>query len=164
MPAALQWLKCFEIDLLRYPILVVLGKSRTGKTEWAQTLFKKPLVLKVGTLTHFPEGMRSFKRGYHDAVILDDLRDMDFLVQHQDKVQGKYNSEVEFGSTPGGQCAYFRDLFAIPVVATANYSTRNINLLEEDDFLSNQENRILVHFPPSARPGGANDLSELTFI
>lgn len=150
VPAATSWLSGFKEDAWRYPLLVVLGKSRTGKTEWAQTLFKQPLVLKVGKLEHFPEGMRAFKRGYHDGVVLDDLRDLQFLVDHQDKLQGKYNSSVEFGSTPGGQCAYFRDLYAVPVVATANYSTKHHNLLDDDDFLGHPENRVVVHWPPPA--------------
>ena len=92
--------------------------------------------------------MRSFSRGIHDAVILDDIRDFQFLVDHQDKLQGKYNAEVEFGSTPGGQLAYFKDLWAVPFVATANFSTANSHLLEQDDFLKNEGNRVLLKFPP----------------
>jgi len=149
VPEAKAWLALFRKDALRYPVLVVLGKSRTGKTEWAQSLFKNPLVLKIGLLEHFPDQMRRFKRGFHDGVVLDDLRDLRFLVSHQEKVQGKYNALVEFASTPGGQLSYSLDLFATPVVATANYSTKNLGLLENDDFLSNGENRVLVHFPPA---------------
>ena len=148
VPDAEAWLQTFADDQLRYPVLVVLGKSHTGKTEWAQTLFQQPLVLKVGTLEHFPDGMRAFRRGFHDGVVLDDLRDLRFLVNHQDKLQGKYNAAVEFGSTPGGQCAFFRDLFAVPVVATANYSTEHLDLLQTDDWLGNSRNRVVVNFPP----------------
>ena len=39
--------------------------------------------------------------------------------------------------TPGGQCAYERDLFAIPIVATINDTTANLHLLHSDDWLSN---------------------------
>ena len=144
------WLETFKADRLRYPLLVVLGQSLTGKTEWAQTLFRNPLVVKIGCLEHFPETMRAFDRKKHDGLILDDLRDLQFLVAHQDKIQGKYNSEVEFASTPGGGLAYWRDLFAVPVIATCNYSTENLKLLEHDDFLSNAANRTLVRFPPPA--------------
>ena len=44
------------------------------------------------------------------------MRDLRFLVDHQDKVQGKYSELVEFASTPGGELAYGKDLFAVPVV------------------------------------------------
>ncbi len=49
VPQAEEWLKLFEVDALRYPIMVVLGPSRTGKTEWARSLFKNLLELKIGT-------------------------------------------------------------------------------------------------------------------
>ena len=83
-------------------------------------------------------------------MVLGDLRDLQFLVDHQDKLQGKYNDEVEFASTPGGELAYWRGLFAVPVVATCNESTKNFRFLEDDDFLSLPENRVLLHFPPAA--------------
>ena len=55
LPAARAWLETFQEDRLRYQVLVVVGPSSTGKTEWAKTLFTKPLELKIGTLQHFPD-------------------------------------------------------------------------------------------------------------
>ena len=121
IPEATAWKACFAQDALKYPILVVLGPSRSGKTEWAKTLFSNPLELKVGTLSHFPEGMHSFDRKRHDGMILDDVRDLSFLANRQEKLQGKYDALVELASTQGGTCAYAKDLFQIPVVATINY-------------------------------------------
>jgi hypothetical protein len=63
LPAVQEWLRLFEKDALRYPILVVIGASRAGKTEFAKSLFKCPLELKVGSLDFFPDTMRQFKRG-----------------------------------------------------------------------------------------------------
>ena len=37
-----------EADLLRYPLLILKGASASGKTEFAKSLFKHPLELKVG--------------------------------------------------------------------------------------------------------------------
>jgi hypothetical protein len=88
-------------DALRYPILVVFGPSHSGKTERANSLFKQPLELKVGSFEHFPNQLREFKRGYHDGLVLDDVRDFQWIVNHQDKLQGKYSKELEFGSTQG---------------------------------------------------------------
>ena len=149
-PEANAWLQLFKADALRYPVLIVLGRSGSGKTEWAKSLFKEPLVLRIGSLEHFPDGMRAFDRKRHDGVVLDDLRDLLFLHHHQDKVQGKYDSEVEFGSTQGGTCAYYKDLFAIPFVATVNYSTLNLDALDSHDFLSLPANRVVVHWPPAS--------------
>ena len=144
VPQAEQWLKLFEADALRYPIMVVLGPSRSGKTEWAKSLFRRPLELKIGTLDFFPDAMRQFKRGHHDGLVLDDVRDLQFLVDHQEKLQGKYDCLVEFGSTAGGTCAYHRDLFGVPVVATINHSTYNLEYLDSHDWLANPGNRVLV--------------------
>ena len=147
VPEATAWLKLHKKDALRYPVLIVKGKSHSGKTEWAKSLFKNPLVLRIGTLEHFPDAMRAFDRELHDGIILDDLRDLLFLHDHQDKVQGKYDGEVEFASTQGGRCAYYKDLFAIPFVATVNNSTKNLTALETNDFLSEPANRVVVSWP-----------------
>ena len=88
--------------------------------------------------------MRQFKRGHHDGLVLDDVRDLQFLVNHQEKLQGKYDCLVEFGSTAGGTCAYHRDLFGVPVVATINHSTYNLEYLDSHDWLANPGNRVLV--------------------
>ena len=127
--AAQAWLAMFREDRLRYPVLVVLGASHTGKTEWVKSLFTNALELKVGSLEVFPQGMRRFQWGVHDGVVLDDVRDMVFLSEHQDKLQGKYDSLVEFATTPGGTCAYTKYLFAVPIAVTVNHSTRNLDYL-----------------------------------
>ena len=142
VPEAQTWLKLFEKDDMRYPLLLVHAPSYCGKTEWAVSLFKNPLELKVGTLQHFPEAMRRFDKDKFDGLVLDDVRDLLFLNEHQEKLQGKYSGAVEFASTPGGQCAYWRDLFGVPVVVTVNSSTQNLHLLERgaNDFLGKAEN------------------------
>ena len=147
VPAAVAWLALFAHDRLRYPILLVLGESFTGKTEWAKSLFKKPLDLKISTLTSFPDKMREFDRSKHDGLVLDDIRDLSFLADNQDKLQGKYDSRIEFASTPGGTCAYQKYLYAMPVVATANYSTKNLSFLDDHDWLGKHENCWVLKFP-----------------
>ena len=131
--------------------MVVLARSRAGKTEWAKSLFKQPLVLQVGTLEHFPDGMRKFRRKFHDGIVLDDLRDFSFCERHQEKLQGKVDTEVEFASTPSGQYTFSKWLWRVPVVITANYTTKNRELLETSDFLANKNNRVLIEHtsPPT---------------
>ena len=90
------------------------------------------MVLQIGDLEHFPDGMRQFKRGVHDGIVLDDLRDMYFLVRHQEKLQGKVDVVAEFASTPSGSYAYCTWLWRVPVVITANFTTRNLDLLKDN--------------------------------
>ena len=107
------------------------------------------MTLHVGWLEHFPDKMRKFDRAVYDGIILDDIRDLKLLHLHQEMVQGKYDDVIEFASTPGGQCAFERWLSKVPPVATVNYSTSNLDMLETDDFLSCPKNRVVVEYPPS---------------
>jgi len=162
VPEALAWLKLFEKEALRYPLLLVHAPSYSGKTEWANSLFRRPLELKVGNLTHFPEKMRSFDSEKFDGLVLDDVRDLEFLSEHQEKLQGKYTGPVEFGSTAGGTCAYWRDLYRVPVVVTVNNATRNLDFLKPGahDFLGKRENVHYLRF--TGRPGEAAPTSAYT--
>ena len=154
VPAAVAWLQGFAADRLRYPLLLVLGESSKGKTEWAVSLFRRPLKLLVGSLKFFPEGMRKFNRKIHDGLVLDDVRDLMFISDHQEKLQGKYDTRVEFASTPGGVCSFSKYLFACPTVVTLNYSTQNLHFLEHHYWLKSPANRVVIHWPPpEERPG-----------
>jgi len=144
VPEAVAWLQLFKEELDRYPFLVVLGPSRSRKTEWAKSLFKSPLQLDVGTLEHFPDGIRNFDRKRHDGIVLDDVRDFYFLVYHQEKLQGKVERSVTFAEAPSGGYAHRKWLWKVPIVVTANFSTMNQQLLHTDDFLSHHENRVVV--------------------
>ena len=97
--------------------------------------------------------MRRFSRDKFDGLVLDDVRDLAFLSEHQDKLQGKYTGPVEFASTAGGTCAYWRDLFKVPVVVTVNNDSKNLHFLAPGahDFLGKRENVHYLHF--AGRPG-----------
>ena len=155
VPQAVAWLRLFLTDAIRYPLLLVFGASGSGKTEWAKSLFKNALEMKVGALAHFPETMRHFVRHHHDGIILDDVRDLEFLSDNQEKLQGKYDARVEFASTPGGTCSFHKYLFKVPTVVTVNYSTKHLEYLETHDWLSKKANCVVVHWPPpQAEPAG----------
>lgn len=144
-----KWLEHFTRDLLRYPLLILLGASASGKTEYAKSLFQQPLELKVGSSEIFPAKMVEFKRGTHDALILDDVRNLDFLVTHQEKLQGKYDGRIEFATTQGGTCFYTKYLFKIPTVVTINFTTKNRSYLQSNDWLSKPQNRVVLEWPPA---------------
>ena len=128
-----EWLKLFATDALRYPILVVLGPSRAGKTEWAKSLFKRPLELKIGALEFFPDTLHHLQRGLHDGLVLDDVRDLAFLVNHQEKLQGKYGCLLEFGPTVAELVRTILTCLACPLL---NYSTKHSEHLESHDWLT----------------------------
>eukprot|EP00435_Cladocopium_sp_Y103_P068731 s247_g32.t1 len=42
VPAVSTWLEHFKTDLLRYHLLILVGASASGKTEYAKSLFQRP--------------------------------------------------------------------------------------------------------------------------
>ena len=61
VPAVQAWLKLFEVEADRYPLLVVMAPSRAGKTEYARSLFRQPLLVQIGDLQHFPDSSTFLK-------------------------------------------------------------------------------------------------------
>ena len=57
-----RWLAHFGDHRVRYPVLLLLGPSHRGKTEYAKSLFAKPLVLTVGSSNMIPNGLRNYER------------------------------------------------------------------------------------------------------
>ena len=148
---AQAWLRTFLQDSHRYALFLVRGVSRTGKTELAKSWFSNPCCMKIGDLLSvFPAKMRRFDRRFHDGIVLDDIRDLQFIVNFQHVFQGKPDEEIWFAETPGGTRSYSKLLFATPFVATFNDSALNLDLLDKDDFLGNSENRIVLRLtePP----------------
>ena len=107
VPEATFCLALFQDEDGRCLLLLLLCCSCAKKTEFAKSLFKNPLELKVGNLQRFPARMGEFKPGTHDTIILDHVRGLDFLVQHQEKLQAKSGVKVEFSCTPGGALVKF---------------------------------------------------------
>ena len=146
LPEVTAWKALFKQDALRYPVLLVDRPIHVRKNGVCPLFVANALELKIGPLLYFPDKLRAFDRKVHDGIILDDVRDLHFLTENQDKIQGKYSTELEFGTTPGGQCKYEKYLFQVPMVATLNYSTENMSLLDTHDWLSKSGNRVVVHF------------------
>jgi hypothetical protein len=151
VPEAEEWLNEFSHDALRYPVLLVHAPSFAGKSEWAVSLFKCPLYVEIGCRSIWPAGMKKLDRSMHDGLVLDDVRDLRFLEENQEKLQGKYNRPVELFTTPGGELAVTLDLFRLPMVFTINNDTKNLGLLKTSDFLKRRGNVCLLSFSRQAR-------------
>ena len=153
VPEADDWLAQFPKDDMRYPVLLVHAPSRAGKSEWAVSLFQKPLYVEIGVKNMWPARMKKLDREVHDGLVLDDLRDLAFLEANQEKLQGKYNRPVELFNTPGGELAVTLDLYRLPMVFTINDDTKNLSLLQTSDFMSLRENVRVLNF--SGRPSSS---------
>ena len=94
-----EFLELFKQDAMRYPVLVVHAPSFAGKSEWAVSLFQRPLYLEIGALGLWPPGMKQLDRAVHDGLVLDDLRDLQFLHDNQENCKGS-TTGLWFCSTP----------------------------------------------------------------
>ena len=146
-----DFLGLFQQEAMRYPVLLVHAPSYAGKSEWAVSLFKRPLYLEIGSQSLWPPGMKHLDRALHDGLILDDLRDLTFIHENQEKLQGKYNRPVTLFNTPGGELACSVDLYRLPIIFTVNNSTKNLEYLRTHDFCRRRENVRLLCF--RGRPG-----------
>ena len=148
---AQEFLELFKHEAMHYPVLVVHAPSFAGKSEWAVSLFKRPLYLEIGALGLWPPGMKQLDRTVHDGLVLDDLRDLHFIHDNQEKLQGKYNRPVTLFNTPGGELACVVDLYRLPIIFTVNDSTANLDYLRVHDFCKRRERVRVLSF--RGRPG-----------
>ena len=153
------WWQAFSEDQKRYPMLIIVAASFMGKTEFAVSLFKSPLLIEIGKLEHFPNSLRAYDRRVHDGIVVDDVRDMKFVTDHQHVFQSKYSKRTEFASSPCGTQAFNLYLFKTPWVVTANMSTKNLHFLETNDFLSKASNRTLLRLTESPFVGAAPNVA-----
>lgn len=147
-----EWLAHFTQDNVRFPVLLLLGPSHRGKTEFAKSLFTKPLVLTVGSSNLIPNGLREYERygdDPHTGIVFDDVRDLHFITNYQEVFQGKTTIH-EFGRSPTGMNSYFKLLYRTPMVFTTNFSTKNLDFLYADDFCNKKANIRLVRYPPQS--------------
>ena len=148
---AQEFLELFKHEAMRYPVLVVHAPSFAGKSEWAVSLFQRPLYLEIGAQGLWPPGMKQLDRAVHDGLVLDDLRDLHFVHANQEKLQGKYDRLVTLFNTPGGELACTLNMYRLPIVFTVSDSTDNLEYLRTHDFCKRRENVRLLCF--RGRPG-----------
>ena len=79
------------------------------------------------------------------------MRDLNFIHDNQEKLQGKYNRPVTLFTTPGGELACTVDLYRLPIIFTVNDSTANLDYLRTHDFCKRRERVRVLSF--RGRPG-----------
>lgn len=122
-----------------------------GKTELAKSLLPPVLKLDIGKLTFFPDRMRSYSRKSHKSVVLDDVRDLEFLSEHQHVLQSSWEDDaITFASTAGGTREYSKYLYRTPFIVTVNPSTKNLDYFQTHSFLSKPENCVVFELTEKA--------------
>ena len=150
-----HWKLEFSSDRPRYRIMVVVGASGLGKTDWVLSLFSNPFVMRVGDSDGWPSSFKYFEYFENDAIILDDVRSAKFLVKFQHILQAKGWGAESFGDTQGGQLRYEKYVYAKPFVVTMNPTSAYLEYFTSrdadkggNDFLGSSSNVLYVDFPP----------------
>lgn len=121
--------------------------SSPFKAEWVKSVATSPMTLEVGNKAQFPALLRTFERGVHKAIVLDDVRDLAFPSENRESLHATYNAIIEFGTTPSGEYAYHHYLFQAPIAVTVNLDAKSREWLEsrKHDCLGSERNRVVVY-------------------
>ena len=58
--------------------------------------------MEIRALGMWPAAMKKLDQDLHDGLVLDDLRDLEFLTRIQKKLPGKYDPRGMFADNPRG--------------------------------------------------------------
>jgi hypothetical protein len=145
IPPVEQWLRFFDEEEDRYPMLILYGESFSGKSIFASELGKNVLEVPIGVnVESVGPAMREFRLGFHDLLLFDDVRDIYWIVKNQEKLQAHIDKRVSFCETKANQLAYMRRLWKTPHVITINDTTENLEMLVTNGFVKRPTNCIFV--------------------
>ena len=118
-PSIEAWMMHFEEIDDRYKVLILHGPSRTGKSRLARSLFgaARTLVVDVQHAAH-PD-LRSYRRGVHRAVLLDEMRSPEFVISNKKVLQAHIDGAI-LGQSATQLYTYEFFLWRTPVIITTN--------------------------------------------
>ena len=116
----LSWLSSYEQVDTRYPILVLHGASRLGKTELAKHIKGAAATLVVDCEGALYPDLRAFDPKKHQAVICDEICGPSFVLGNK-KVLQQHVDGARLGQSPTQRDAYEVFLWRTPVMVTTNH-------------------------------------------
>ena len=118
-----------HLDLdFRWKLLVLCADSSSGKSMFAESLFRKPFVIVVEDAEHLD--LKGLDNEVHDGVVLDNVNSWNQLRKWRAILQAR-NVESKGGKSSTGMYSYTQYLFAMPVVVTVDVDTPDAHLVEE---------------------------------
>eukprot|EP00959_Pyramimonas_sp_CCMP1952_P030028 629809-Pyramimonas_sp.AAC.1 len=117
-PAVRQWEDSFLALDFRWKLLALVADSASGKSNYAESLFSKPLVLTVEEAEHLD--LRSFQCDEHDGLVLDNCNSWAQLLRWRAALQAR-NSKSRGGQSATNVYAYPQYLYGVAVVATVDW-------------------------------------------
>ena len=113
-------------------MLVLVGGSKLGKTEFAKCLKGPENTLAVDCQhARYPD-LRSIDREKHQAVVLDDIAGTSFVLSNKKLLQAHIDGAT-LGQSPTQHYVYEVFLWRIPIIVTTNrWSTEDLDAADKD--------------------------------
>ena len=115
-----RWLASFDEPDWRYSMLVLVGPSKMGKSEWAKDMrgVEKTLLIDCQNAEH-PD-LADYDPDRHAAVIFDEISGPDFVLRNKKLLQGHVDG-ARLGQSPTQRFAHQVMLWRVPLVLTCNH-------------------------------------------
>ena len=113
----LEWKSQYEVERLRYKFLVIWGRSLTGKTEFARSLFQNAFIHSDNI------AWAGYDEEKHDAVIFDDIK-MIYKMVSDNRALFQASGTAMQQTSATNMYALTVDVTAKPLVVTSNYEPR----------------------------------------
>ena len=127
-PEVKAWEDSFLSLAFRWKILVLCADSASGKSTYAESLFRNPFVLTVEDTEHLD--LKSFDRERHDGVVLDNVNSWSQLLSWRATLQAR-NAKSKGGQSATNMYAYIQYLFGVAFVATVDLDAPDAYLVNE---------------------------------
>ena len=132
-----RWMMHFEELDDRYKFLVLCGPSRTGKSRLARSLYGYSRTLVVDILNADHPNLKSYRRGHHRAILLDEMKSPAFIVNNKKALQSHIDG-AELGHSPTQQYVYNAFLWRTPfIITTNNFDLTSLSATDRDWVLAN---------------------------
>ena len=113
------WMMRYEELEERYPMLVLYGPSQTGKSRLARSLFGVDRTLVVDVQNAQNPDLHAYRRGFHKAILLDEVMDPNFIVNNKKLLQAHVDGAI-LGQSATQMFTYEIFLWRTPIMLTTN--------------------------------------------
>ena len=124
-----DWEDTFLQVQFRWKILVLCADSAAGKSNYAESLFDRPLILTVEAAQHLD--LKDFDYQKHDGIILDNVNSWGQLLSWRAVLQAR-NAKFKGGQSATNVYSYTQYIYGVPIVATIDLDTPDGQLVDPD--------------------------------
>ena len=124
-----EWEDTFLQVQFRWKILVLCADSAAGKSNYAESLFDRPLILTVEAAQHLD--LKEFEYQKHDGIILDNVNSWGQLLSWRAVLQAR-NAKFKGGQSSTNVYSYTQYIYGVPIVATIDLDTPDGQLVDPD--------------------------------